>query len=235
MTKVGLLVCGAFSDKIAKKYDGVYEDFFIQALGLADPSLSFQSYWVFEDRFPESVDECDAWLITGSANGVYEDIGWIKRLLDFTRDIYAAQKPLIGICFGHQVVAQALGGHVEKAQVGWGLGFQRYELLEPVGEIEGPYLDLHAIHQDQVVKCPSQARVIARTAHCPIAALRYEGKAVSFQPHPEFSREFEADLIESISGEKFPHDFARRAIASMQDKEVHNVQSMAFLADFLKG
>jgi len=235
MTTLGLLVCGTFSDKIMQKYDGLYEDFFIQGLSAQTASLSFQSYRVFENDFPDDVDACDAWLITGSVSGVYEDLPWITRLLDFARKAYENNIALVGICFGHQLIAQALGGKVIKSPKGWGLGFQRYELQENIIGVTGDFLDLYAIHQDQVVKVPPEATVFARSEHCPIAALRYEGRALSFQAHPEFSREFETDLIESLLGEKLDVAAGRAAIDSMQHTDVHNAQVMQMIGAFITG
>ena len=66
--------------------------------------------------FPEGIHDADGWLITGSRHGAYEDHPWIPPLEEFIRDAYAAQVPLVGICFGHQIIAQAMGGKVEKYQ-----------------------------------------------------------------------------------------------------------------------
>ncbi len=234
MMTIGLLVCGAFSDDIKKKYSGVYEDFFIKALQEADPALSFKSYWVFEDEFPQSVDECDGWLVTGSKSGVYEDLPWMLRLQDHIKESYQRDISVVGVCFGHQIVAAALGGRVEKASAGWGLGFQRYELQESLQGIEGT-LDLYAIHQDQVVELPKEARVLASNALCLYAALAYKGRALSFQPHPEFSRQFETDLITSILGDSIPIELGEKAIQGMENTQVDNVQVMQIIADFFKG
>ncbi len=234
MNTVGLLVCGAFSDEIMKKYDGVYEDFFIDGLLAADSSLNFVSYAVYKGIFPASVHECDSWLITGSKNGVYENLPWMLRLQDFIKEVYDTGIPQVGICFGHQIMAQALGGQVEKSDSGWGLGYQEYEMLEEFSGFSD-VLKLHAIHQDQIVAVPEDARVIARTDHCPNAALIYKGTAFSMQPHPEFSREFEIDLISSILGDSVPEALGRKAIKGLEGTKVDNQEVMKMMARFLKG
>lgn len=233
--KVGLLVCGAFSDEIMSKYKGAYEDFFVRGLGSAEPSLTFQVYHVFKDEFPNSYQECDAWLITGSRDGVYENFLWMQKLQILIREIYRAEIPLVGICFGHQILAAALGGSVEKSSQGWGLGLQHYELLECQSALQVDKLDLLAIHQDQIVVCPPQARVFLRTDHCPNAGLIYKGQALSFQPHPEFSKEFEQDLIKSIMGVRFSVEEGQRALASLSDACVHNQEVMGLIAAFMMG
>jgi len=235
MTTVGLLVCGAFSDKIMKKHAGAYEDFFIRDLSAADPTLSFKVYRVFEGHFPEHERECDAWLVTGSASGVYEDLPWIAPLFDLIRRIYKDGMPLVGICFGHQALAQALGGHVQKSTQGWGLGVQCYQMTRELPGIEEDRLNLHAIHQDQVVDIPPQAKVIAYNDHCPVAGLRYRGRAVSLQPHPEFTSDFERDLIDSLAGERFSEEMARNATSDLGKAKVHSREVMVLLAAFLCG
>lgn len=234
MKTVGLLVCGAFSDTIMKKYSGVYEDFFIDGLLTADSSLSFVTYAVYQDIFPSNVHECDGWLITGSKSGVYEDLPWMRKLQDFTRKAYEKHVPQVGVCFGHQILAAALGGKVEKAQAGWGLGFQQYQMLDSLEGI-GDTLNLYAIHQDQVVELPKEARVIASNAHCPNAVLKYKGQALSFQPHPEFSKAFETDLIESIKGESFSAELGDAAIEGMKGTAVQDKEVMKVMAAFLQG
>lgn len=232
--KVGLLVCGAFSEKIMEKYEGVYEDLFIKGLSGADPSLQFQSYHVFEDEFPQDNDECDAWLITGSKSGVYDNLDWMIRLQDFIRLLYKQETPLVGICFGHQIIAAALGGVVEKSDTGWGLGFQRYDVVGSISDLQVDKLDLYAIHQDQVVSLPPNARCFAKTDQCPNAALIYKGRVLSFQPHPEFSKQFQQDLIESIMGDSFSTDLGAKALEGMKDTKVHNQVVMKLIVSFMK-
>jgi len=233
--RIGLLVCGAFSDEIMKKHDGTYEKFFVTGLSAADSSLSFQTYMVFENEFPQSIGECDGWLVTGSKSGVYEDLPWIPPLLSFIAEAYKENVPLVGICFGHQALAKALGAQVKKADSGWGLGYQQYEMLEPIEGISAETLNLHAFHQDQVLSLPEGARVIAKTDHCPYAALIYKGRAISFQPHPEFSRIFEIDLITSVAGDTVPEELADEAIAGLAETSVHNAEIMKVVADFYLG
>lgn len=235
MTTIGLLVCGAFSEKIMKKYEGDYEDFFINALKQANPDLSFKVFYAFKEQYPEDVSLCDGWLISGSKNGVYENLPWMLWMQDFIRQAYEQAIPMVGICFGHQIIGQALGGHVEKSTKGWGLGFSRYQLNEQLGEITGPSLDLYAIHQDQVVRLGPNAKVLASSDHCPHAVVKYENVALTFQPHPEFSVQFEQDLIESIAGDTIESTLAEKAVKGLANTKVHNREVMQVIADFFSG
>jgi len=132
-------------------------------------------------------------------------------------------------------LAAALGGRVEKSEAGWGLGFEQYEMLEPIEGINADTLDLYAMHQDQVVECPVDAKVIIKTEHCPNTGLLYKGHAISFQPHPEFSIEFETDLIKSIMGDSFPLELGEEALKELAGTTVHNAKIMHVLATFIQG
>lgn len=137
-------------------------------------------------------------VITGSPAGVYEDHAWLEPLRAFIRAAYAAETPMVGICFGHQIMADALGGVVEKSDKGWGLGRHSYQVVgRPDFLADAPEtLNLVCSHQDQVIVPPDAAEVIMASEFTPNAGLAYRnGKAISFQPHPEFSDEFTQALI----------------------------------------
>lgn len=116
-----------------------------------------------------------------------------------------------------------------------GLGVQRYDVTGRLSEIADDSLVLHAIHQDQVMEIPPQAELIARNAHCPVAGLRYQGRAVSLQAHPEFSAAFEQDLIERLAGERFSAEVAQNALHALGKQKVHSKEVMTLLAAFLRG
>ncbi|WP_062763433.1 type 1 glutamine amidotransferase [Falsirhodobacter sp. alg1] len=174
---IGILQTGDAPDDIKTKI-GDYPDMF-EAL-LAGNGFTFRTWRVTDMDFPTDVHQADGWLITGSRHGVYEDHAFIAPLEDLIRNIYAARVPLVGICFGHQIIAQALGGRVEKYANGWSVGATDYEF-------EGETLTLNAWHQDQVVAVPEGARVLASSAFCANAAMVYDDRALTIQAHPEFS------------------------------------------------
>jgi len=144
----------------------------------------------------------DAYVLTGSASSVYDDEPWIAPAEDFLRAVVERGIPVAGICFGHQLLAQALGGRVEKAPVGWGMGVHAYELeLELdadgwAGAMPPTAMRLQAMHQDQVVALPEGARVWARSEHCPIAGFTVGDRVWTVQAHPEFSAPFAAALVD---------------------------------------
>lgn len=142
-------------------------------------------------------------VITGSPAGVYEDHAWLPPLRDFIRGAYAARTPMLGICFGHQIMADALGGDVRKSEKGWGLGRHSYRVRQrPRFMADAPdTLTVACSHQDQVLVPPAEAEVILGSDFAPNAGLLYRsGRALSFQPHPEFEDDYAQALVEFRRG-----------------------------------
>ncbi|MGL3607534.1 type 1 glutamine amidotransferase [Rhizobium sp. G187] len=179
---IGILVTGHSPAELTGEY-GNYADMFMRLLGKFD--FEFKTYFVVDGVFPESPKEVDGWLLTGSKFGVYEDHEWIRKLEDFIRRVHAEGVPMVGICFGHQVMAKALGGHVEKFKGGWSAGPVTYRRSDT-----GEEQVLLAWHQDQVIKVPEGAEVVGKTDQCENAVIRYGDWGLSYQPHPEFSPAF---------------------------------------------
>ena len=194
--KIGILQTGMAPD--ALKVDlGDYPDLFARLL--ADKGFSFETFRVVDGEFPASVNTCDGWLITGSRHGAYEDHAWIPPLEDFIRSAYAAHVPMVGICFGHQIVAQAMGGKVERHPNGWAVGATDYDF-------GGKPLRLNAWHRDQVTQVPPMAHVIGRNDFCANAALLYDDRTFTVQAHPEFRPEFVNGLMETRGKGLVPDD-----------------------------
>ncbi len=182
---IGILQAGQLDrgDVPFPEYDELYPAM------LEGHGLSFKAWKVLEGDFPDDVRDADGWLISGSRHGAYEPLPWIPRLEEFIRVAFTASVPVVGICFGHQVMAQALGGRVEKFEGGWSVGLTEYP-------IEGRTYALNAWHQDQVVKVPPGSEVVGSTDFCENAALLYPGKGFSVQPHPEFENDITGRLLD---------------------------------------
>lgn len=222
-TTVGILLTGHSPEEIRADL-GDYDDMFVDLL--KGHGFSYRSYAVVDGEFPAAVSDCDSWLITGSEHGAYEAHDWIPPLEQFIRDIYADGCPLIGICFGHQIIAQALGGTVEKYSKGWAVGRQEYL-------IDGQPVALNAWHQDQVTKLPKGATVIGQNAFCAHAALLYDNRILTLQPHPEHTPEFVRRLAESRGPGVVPQELLDNAIAQL-GQPTQNQTMAERMASFLK-
>ncbi len=203
--QIGILQCGHFPT--AEGYpDQTYSKLYASLL--AGRGLTFQTYSVVDMEFPASPDEADGWLISGSKHGAYEDLPFIPVLEDFIRKVHDNKVPLVGVCFGHQVTAQALGGRVEKYAGGWSVGRVEYQ-------IDGAPVPLVAWHQDQVVSKPDAARVVAHTDFCEFAALAYGDNILTMQAHPEFDDEALRLLLDVRAPGVVPDDIIENARANM--------------------
>ena len=204
---IGILECGVPPAALVPRF-GSYGAMMGQMLG---PHRSTRTFAVSEGVLPPDVTACAAYVLTGSAAGVYDDLPWIAELIDFLRRA-RGQAKLVGICFGHQAMAEAFGGAVVKSPKGWSVGLHRYEVVQSAPWMDGPaHVDVAASHQDQVVTCPPDARVTLASAFTPFAGLDY-GDALSFQFHPEFSAAYATALIEARA--EVYSDLAGPAIAS---------------------
>jgi GMP synthase-like glutamine amidotransferase len=187
---IGIIETGRPAEKL--RDHGSYPDMFRRLLGPQSQTFQFRTYAAIDGEMPSDPHVCDGWLITGSRHGAYERLPWMVKLEDFLRRAVAEKVPLVGICFGHQILAQALGGKVEKSDRGWGFGLHEYRVLpnDVAGSGVLAAVTLPALHQDQVVEVPVGARVIGESDFCPNAILAYGDTALSFQPHPEFDLAF---------------------------------------------
>lgn len=190
-----------------------YPAMFRELLGQAAPELTFSTVRVWAGETLPDARSVQAGLITGSPAGVYEDHAWLDPLFGFIRQSAEAGTPLVGVCFGHQAIAHAMGGLVEKAPQGWGVGRHHYYLRAPDWmEGAGQRLALNASHQDQVMTLPEGADVIAASVFTPYAGLLYrDAPFLSFQGHPEFSNGF----CGALYGVRFAADEVERLRAQM--------------------
>ena len=198
--KIGILQTGHAHPSMADlgDYDAMFRDL------LAGRGYDFVSYDVEGGVLPEDPRDCDGWLITGSKHGAYEDHPWIPPLEAFIRAIRDAGVPLVGVCFGHQIIAQALGGRVEKFAGGWSIGRKVYRF----GDRD---VALNAWHQDQVTEVPEGGEVVASSDMCANAAIVYGDTIFTIQPHPEFTAEGLEALIRLRGPGVVPDDLLEQA------------------------
>ncbi|GJM35732.1 MAG: GMP synthase [Saprospiraceae bacterium] len=192
--KIGLLEC----DHVAESFQhigGDYRDMFQRLL----PGVEFVFYDLCNHHFPNSVEDCDAYVVTGSKYSVYDDIDWIYRLKDLVRDIYHHQKYYIGVCFGHQMLAEALGGKVHKSESGWCVGAHQFQLLHQAPWMH-PFkdqLNLLMSCQDQVQQMPENSKLLAQSSDCPVAMFQVGKKMMGIQGHPEFPKAYSRALMDA--------------------------------------
>lgn len=209
--RIGVIETGQLPDELAV----VHEDYvrLMQCwLGPSLPEAAFVGYRVVRGEPMGAPEDCDGYVITGSRHGAYEPLPWIPVLEGFIRDCAAVAVPVFGVCFGHQVMAQAFGATVRRSDRGWGCGRQEYRL-----EGEDDVLPVHVWHQDQVESVPDGAEVVGGNEFCPIGALRYPAaNGFSVQFHPEFEDVFVRDLLR-VRGRALPPEVVEAARRSLRD------------------
>lgn len=180
--------------------------------------LTLTNYAVVDGEFPKQVDDYDGYIITGSRHGVYEDLPFIAPLMTFIQECYQKQIPQAGICFGHQALAQALGGLVEKSDKGWGVGIRKVDVVKTTNWMTKAEdtIDLIYVHQDQVVQLPDEAICLAGDDFCPNAAFVMGDHVFAMQGHPEFDKEYVHELL-AIRGDDMGKNVAQKASESLAD------------------
>lgn len=221
--KIGLLECDHVLDRF-RHIGGDYREMFAALFARHAPTISLQPFDVCNGELPRALDECAGYLCTGSRYSVYDDVDWIHQLKDFVRQLRAAGRPFVGICFGHQMLAEALGGQVRKAAQGWGVGAQTIELLRQEAWMQPPQPScrLQYLHQDQVQQLPAESVVLGQSAHCPVAMFRVGATMLGIQAHPEFPAAYSdallQDRVERIGADRV--QAARASLAQVTDEAV---------------
>ncbi len=230
---IGIVETDQLDEEVLRLF-GNYTDRFAQLLRTADPRLQFRTYCALSQQYPQDIDACDAYLITGSKFSVYEQAAWIGRLQQFVRDCYVREKKLIGICFGHQLIAHALGGDVCKSEKGWGVGLIRSEITQASAWLS-PELDVFGLlvnHQDQVTRLPRGAALIATNDFCPVSSYQVNQSILTFQGHPEFSRDYLQYLI-AKRRQDIGESVYQQAIASL-DQPVDHEKVAKWIVNFIR-
>ena len=183
---------------------------------LGQDTYRYTTFDVASGALPAAVQDYDAYLVTGSSAGVYEPLPWIDPLKAFLVSA-KGRAALVGVCFGHQIMAEAFGGKVIKSPKGWGVGLHTYEVRQSETWMDaGPTIAVPASHQDQVIVPPTGATVLASSDFTPFGMLAYGDQAASIQLHPEFEPAYAKALIETRRGSRYTEEQADAAIASLE-------------------
>lgn len=231
--KIAILKADTVRPELAAHH-GEYPAMFKSLLRQVDPTIEFSTYDVEHQQYPRSTDGVDAWLLTGSKASVYDDEAWIGELKQFVRRLHQEQRTLIGICFGHQLIAQALGGSSEKAAVGWGVGIHNARWMKAPQWIANPGdgFNLLVSHQDQVSVPAPGSQVLAGSEFCPVAMCQLGDHILSLQGHPEFEPEYARALM-NTRRERLGEDTYQRGIATL-DQASDQRQVAQWIVDFIR-
>lgn len=230
---VGLLECDHVADRF-RAIDGDYRDMFARWLGVAIPGLRLETFDVCNGHLPAAPDACDAYVCGGSRWSAFDDLAWIEPLRAFVRSLHQSGRPFVGICFGHQLLADALGGHVARAEA-WGVGVsdiavaRREPWMRPAPADDRCRL-LYS-HQDQVERLPPDAVLLGRSDHCPVAMFQVGQTMLGIQAHPEMRASYAdallAERVERIGAARVAR--ARASLAMPTDERMVGHWVLEFL------
>ncbi len=234
MYRLGLLACDFVPDDLRDRFDD-YPIMFDAALTSADVNVEWRTYRVYEQELPGAIEECDGYITTGSRSGAYDKDAWIASLEGFIQRLAGSETPLVGICFGHQAIAQALGGVVEKSDKGWGIGIHHHTIGDHIScawmNPTLPQFTIPVCHQDQVMSLPDGARLLASNGHCENFMVQFNDTMLGLQGHPEFHPNYIEVLLE-LRREIITGRVREDAVHSLT-REHDNPSIMKWIANFL--
>jgi GMP synthase-like glutamine amidotransferase len=219
--RVTILETGRAPGRLSDDYPR-YPDMFASLLSKADENLTFETIALVDGAPLPHPPACEAVLITGSPAGVYDSTPWMDPLRAFVRGAFEAKTPIVGVCFGHQIIADAMGGVVRKSEKGWGVGRHTYDIIRHRDWMNGggATISLSASHQDQVIEPPAGAATLASSKHTDHAMLAYDNAPViSVQGHPEFSDRFVSALYSARRGKTLSDAAVDAALESLTRPE----------------
>ena len=232
---IGILQCDTLRPEHQEHYLS-YPDMIKQLLNrhISANTLNFTNYSYWENDFPSSAHAShDAWIITGSKYSCYEQFPWMLQIENLIRSLYIKHVPCIGLCFGHQIIARALGGTVQQSEKGWGIGTTKVTLCKKQPWMI-PYkstMCLFVSHKDQITQCPKNADVLAGNQFCPNFLLQYSQYMIGIQGHPEFGKEYMHALISARTQDHvFDKTTAAAAIASLDAPPDNDIFAQWMLA-----
>lgn len=194
--KVAILQCDNLLEKLQPRF-GEYKHMIQQMFSVIDTSFSYDVFDCRKEEYPDDISCYDFFITSGSRASVYDDEPWIQRLIDFIRKLDRNEKKLIGICFGHQAIAVALDGQVNKSTKGWGVGLAANRVVSTPGWMQQRVSQLRILvsHQDQITSLANGAKVLAESDFCPYFIIQWNNHFLSIQGHPEWNKEYSRALM----------------------------------------
>ncbi len=236
--KIGILQADSVLEQFEPKhgnYPGMISDVLGRAAEAMGVDINFATYDVEHGIYPDAIDDCAGYVITGSKKSVYDDEPWIGRLMAYVRELHTNRKKLVGLCFGHQLVAEVLGGKTLGAEAGWGVGIHDSRLIDKPWFVDkdASHYTLIVSHKDQVIRLPENAELVATSDFCPNSMLTIGDHILTMQGHPEFQKDYSKDLMDMRADILGPETYSN-GVASLQ-KPLMRDDVARWTVRFLKG
>ncbi|NKB62344.1 MAG: hypothetical protein GKR95_09510 [Gammaproteobacteria bacterium] len=234
---VGLLLCDDVPESAQEEY-GTYGELFQKSIDDSASEIQLTAIHCHKGETLPAPEDFDGYVITGSKYAVYEDIPWILDLQGFVRKCWDQNIRMVGICFGHQLIAHSLGGKTEKADVGWGFGIHAAKVTQPQPwmnnreTLRGDQYRLIVIHQDQVVKVPPEFKTVAENDFCPNSMIVAEDRMLGIQGHPEFNKEY-CEFRATSRRELIGEEVYQATLESLASQETNSNTVLGWIRNFL--
>ncbi len=231
--EIGILVTNTDRSEYALSQPSDGEKF-TRLMQSVRPRWNYRVYDCVAGAFPQTLDECDGYIIGGSPASVNDPEKWVEVLLKLVCQLHLAQHPVIGCCFGHQAIAKALGGEVRRSENGWGFGVAdtRFETPKSWMQPRVENLALYSAHSEQVTRLPHDAVILGGSEFCKIGSFAIGGHIMTTEYHPEMSKDFFIGLTHAF--EKYiGHDVAEVA-RRQAEKPTHGQIFAEWVARFLE-
>ncbi|XOV91199.1 MAG: hypothetical protein ACFHWX_13410 [Bacteroidota bacterium] len=228
MMRIALLVCDHVAEPFVKTH-GDYPFMFGRLLG-----MPLDAHFVCDNQFPDP-DEYDAFVVTGSKKSVYDDEPWIQNLISFTREVAKTKKKYVGVCFGHQIIGESLGGKVTRSPEGYLIGVHEHHVSQSANWMrpESGRYNILMLCQDQIAQLPANTIVHASSPHCPYGMISINNQFLGIQGHPEFTKAYNQDVFVSRT-DRIGSEKVEAAIGSLE-KEVDGEMLAGWIRNFLGG
>jgi len=233
--KICLLKCGTIYDSLKDRFVD-YDVMFINSFRESAVNINFEVFDVYKGNYPPNLKKYDGFLSSGSLSSVYDDDPWIAQYQKFTVELYEKKYMHVGICFGHQMIAHALGGKVEKAKQGWGMGVKKAKIKRYTSWMNSfPENEFNLIfsHQDQVLQLPENSTILAGNNHCPFSMFTVNDHCLGIQAHPEFSKEYSRVSI-GLRSKKVDQLIIKNALESLS-KATDEKRIIHWIENFFRG
>jgi GMP synthase-like glutamine amidotransferase len=232
--KLGLLLCDHVRPGF-RTVAGDYPEFFARFFA-GRPDIDLVTFDLTAGEFPIDLDECDAWITTGSRHSVYDDLPWILQLADLVRRLDRERRKLVGVCFGAQMIGHALGGEVARASAGWQVGIKetRVGSLQPWMVPAADTFRILHMNGDQILAPPERVRVLGHSDGVPVSVIAVGDHFIGFQGHPEFAPAYSAVLMEARRGILIPDGVVDAGLSSLAIEPDTRLLS-EWIASFITG
>lgn len=233
MMHINILLCDTFPGRLPDfipNYESLFFDLF-KSIGV---EATYRIYQTWQGELPSTVNPDELYLVPGSLDSAYDDKPWIVSLLHWIEKAYCRGAKMMGVCFGHQVIARALGGEVRKYDGGFGAGVRQSRVID--NEMKRFFPDermrLLYSHHDQVMALPDGATRCATSDFCLNESYRIGRQVVTFQGHPEFTVAYSRHLLTNCSDD-LDEVVRLKALRSLDEKTPMGPAAARFALDLL--